>query len=107
VFPATVREQECTFPTVMQYFTYCTILHGCKIWTIKQMRYKKSKDGRGKFMGRTVGYTLLLHRKNKSTLKNPVEGKRCSDIKNSLKIVKKLKVLDFQNNFFLSTSHKM
>jgi len=27
------------------------------------MRYKKSKDGRDKFMGRTAGYTLLHHRK--------------------------------------------
>ena len=54
------------------------------------MRYKKSKDGRDKFMGRTAGYTLLLHRKNRSTLKDPVEGKRCSDIKNGLKIVNKL-----------------
>ena len=63
VFPVTVREQECTFPTVIQYFTYSTILHGCKIWTIKQMRYKKSKDGRDIFMGRTAGYTLLHHRK--------------------------------------------
>ena len=75
------------------------------------MRYKKSKDGRDKFMGRTAGYTLLHHRKNKSTLKeldtDPIEGKHCSDIENCLKIVKKLRVLDFQNNFFLSTSQKM
>jgi hypothetical protein len=58
-----------TFPFVIKYFTYSTTLHGCKIWTIKQMRYKKSKESRNKFMIRTAGCTLLHHRKNKSTLK--------------------------------------
>jgi hypothetical protein len=128
--------KKSTFLFVIQYFTYSTTLHGCKIWTIKQTGYKKSKREQRYIHGTYSGIYFITSQKNKSTLKeldtDPFEGKYWSNIKNSQNneeinpypanvenmvssskwrmgfnsAFKGLKVSDIQNNFFLSTSHK-
>jgi hypothetical protein len=38
--------------------------HGCEMWTLKQIYIKRVKTAEMKFMGCTVAYKLLDHRRN-------------------------------------------
>jgi hypothetical protein len=62
---------------VYQILAIPLLLYGCKIWTLKQRGIRRLHT-KIKFMGCTVGYSLLHHQRNEDILEckvDPIKNK--------------------------------